>query len=157
MPESLVSFIKREGFAERLNLPYLNDLVDFEWLEIEICMMPDIPRQTGKVLQLNPESRLVSYRYPVFEKKTLPRPMQKGEYFLLAFRHPETGQAHFITLSLFYKCVLELIQQQPLSGQDALTLVAEAFHFDPSRALEGGEKFLADLLDQQALFSSRTN
>lgn len=152
MPESLASFIKRRDFATKLDLPYLNDLIDFEWLEIEICMMPDIPRQTVKTLQLNPESRLVSYSYPVFEKKPLPRPMQKGEYYLFAFRHPENGQANFITLTLFYKCVLELIREEPLSGQEALTLAAAAFRLDQNQVLETGGKFLSDLLQQQALF-----
>ncbi len=86
VPETFLYFAKKKEFALRFEIPYLEDLLDFEWLEIEMYMMPDQP---GK------ESRIVIYSYPVFEKKPLPRPMKKGSYPLYAFRHPESKEVHF--------------------------------------------------------------
>lgn len=88
VPQALLSFVKKHHYVDRFNIAYLEDLMDFEWLEIEMYMMPDDPKN---------ESRTVVYSYPVFEKKPLPRPMQKGSYPLLAIRHPETKEIHFLT------------------------------------------------------------
>ncbi len=86
MPEFFLHFAKKKKYSLRYDIPYLDDLLDFEWLEIEMYMMPDQP---GK------EDRIVIFSYPVFEKKPLPRSMKKGIYPLYAFRHPESKEIHF--------------------------------------------------------------
>ncbi len=158
-PEGFVSFVQTKDWSERFAIPYLVDLVDFEWLEIEMTMMPDcekIPSSgEGDILEdplfINPESCVVVYSYPVFEKKPLPRPMEKGIYPLLAFRHPEDSDVRFIALSLFYQRVLELLQEN-LVGRQALTRAATEFHLDEEKALTIGKKFLSDLRQQKALY-----
>lgn len=162
MPQSLVDYVKKNHLADRFKIPYLDDLVDFEWIELEIFMMPDAPtkigRQKGNLLEdpliLNPESCILTYSYPVYEKKKLPRLMQKGTYPLLAFRHPDTGQVHFIALSSFFKTLLELIQQRNLSGREALIQVAKKFNFQENQVMPIGEKFLQDLYEKQAIYGS---
>lgn len=160
MPETFVSYIQKNKWGDQFHIPYLEDLVHFEWVEIEMFMMPDAPRKTfsrkGDILEdlvyLNPESRLLSYSYPVFEKKKLPRPMDKGLYCVFAFRHPENKQIHFITLSPFFQTALDLLQKKPLTGRQALCLAAKAFKVDETQAVSSGEKFLNELHKQQALY-----
>ncbi len=159
MPQLLVDFVKKNHWANRFECSYLDDLVDFEWLEIEIFMMPDCPvqhSQTGNVLDnlliLNSESQIVTYTYPVYEKKPLPRPMKKGTYPLLAFRHPDDGEVYFVALSPFFNYVLELIENQRLTGRQALVQAAEKFNFHRDKVITAGEHFLRDLISQKALF-----
>lgn len=149
MAESFAQFVQKNHFAELFNFPYLNDLVHFEWIEIELYMMPDIPRENHSGLHLNPESHILTYSYPVFEKKKLPRPMIKGTYPLFAFRQPKTGDVHFIALSPFFQTVLELIEKQQ---SDVLITAAKKYHLDEKKVLLKGEKFLDDLLQQNALY-----
>jgi hypothetical protein len=41
MPKEFVEYCKNRQFAEQYNLPFLNDLLYFEWLEVEMYMMED--------------------------------------------------------------------------------------------------------------------
>lgn len=158
MPLSFVEFVKRGNWSQRFDLPYLNDLLHFEWVEIEVFMMPDQPKRSQKkvdpldaVLYLNQESRLLSYSYPVFEKKPLPRQMDKSTYPLFVFRHPIDCQVRFIALSSFFKDVLEQIQSQPCLGRDVLISSAKKFALEETMVLEKGKSFLSNLLSQSAI------
>lgn len=162
MPQYFLNFVQKSSWKERWNLPYLHDLLNFEWLEIELFMMPDIPFRKEKekkdpldsFLRLNPESRLVVYSYPVFKKKLFLRNLKKGLYPLLVYRHPETKEVNFISLSPFFATFLECIEKWNLIGRDALEVVATKFGLDPEQAISEGEKFLKDLLEQGALAKS---
>jgi uncharacterized protein len=159
MPEGFARYVKKSQWAKRLKIPYLNDLVDFEWLEIELFMMPDSPQENftkeGSLLDdplyLNPESTIALYRYPVFEKKPLPREMEKGMYPLLAFRYPEKGTVHFVALSSYFQKVVEALRKEPLTGRQALLKPAKKFQLKEEQVLPSGEKFLSDLFSQQAI------
>jgi hypothetical protein len=128
VPKFFVQFAKDKGYADRFNIPYLEDLLDFEWLEIEMFMMPN----------QSDETRIVIYSYPVFEKK----PMEKGVYHLYASRHPKTKEVHFVRITPFYCRVLELLKEY--SEEEALTKAAEEFKLDVAIALVKGKKFLLD-------------
>lgn len=163
MPQFLVDFVKKNEWGHRFNLPYLDDLVDFEWLEIEIYMMPDcsekrIRRKASLLdnpLVVNPESRIAIYSYPVFEKKKLPRPMKKGTYPLLTFRHPDYQQVHFIALSPFFKTVMDHLQSQCSTGRAALASAAKQFNFKEEQVMAAGEHFLNDMFEQLAIYGIR--
>jgi hypothetical protein len=161
MPQFLIPFIEKSRWSEQVRIPYLADLADFEWLEIEIYMMPDCPdKRAGRKgdllddpLVVNPESRIITYSYPVFEKKKLPRSMQKGSYPLLTFRHPQNMQVYFIALSPFFKAVLEWIQSGH-TGRQALLTSARQFqlNIEETQLLNLGKKFLGDLFQQYAIY-----
>ena len=165
MPEVLMQFVQKGDWDKKFKVPYLKDLMHFEWVEVEIQMMLDAPRDNcvkeGHILKdplyFNPESQLLGYSYPVFEKKTLPRPMQKGNYFLLGYRHPEDGEVLFIALSPFFAKVVQLLQEKSLSGEDVLKSTAKLFKLDEAKVLSKGEAFLEDLLQQQAIYGFRKN
>ncbi|MBS3903937.1 MAG: putative DNA-binding domain-containing protein [Simkania sp.] len=164
MPQDFVLFIQKQRWEDRLNIPYLFDLAHFEWLEIEMFMMLDQPRpavqRDGLILDgllcLNPESRIVVYSYPVFEKKPLPRSMQKGSYPLLVFRDTENQGVRFIALSLFFKEVLEQIRDQNMSGREALIFTSRKFNLEEVKVLLAGENFLRDLLQQNAILGFKS-
>ncbi|MBS0628822.1 MAG: putative DNA-binding domain-containing protein [Verrucomicrobia bacterium] len=134
VPKTFLQFAKKKEFATRYEIPYLEDLLDFEWLEIELYMMPDQPGREGWI---------VMYSYPVFEKKPLPRPMEKGKYFLYAFRHPISKEVKFIQLTPFYCRVHEWMDE--VGEEGAIVKAAEEFQIDLSKALSKGRQFLKQL------------
>lgn len=160
MPRFLMEFVKKNNWAKKFKVPYLDDLMHFEWIEVELELMPDAPQEPyvkeGNVLRdrlyFNPESRLLTYSYPVFEKKELPRPMEKGNYFLLAFRRPSDGQVYFISVSPFFATVIQLLKERPLSGDEVLKTTAKLFKMEEAKVLAKGEKFLEDLLEKEAIY-----
>jgi hypothetical protein len=108
LPLEFYTYAVENNWEENYGLPFLNDLLAFEWAEMEVYNMEDIPAPaftaTGNWLDtplvLNPEHQLLSFTYPVHlvaKPKELLR--QKGVYFVLLFRDPDTGNVEFMDLS----------------------------------------------------------
>ncbi len=160
MPESFYHFVKKKRYQEKWNIPFLEELLHFEWIEIELFMQKDHslkPFTTqGDVLSdrlyLNPESKLLHYHYPVFEKLTIDTPPAAGNYTLFGYRHPDTSQVHFISLSPLFALAFERLARTPARGEDVileiLPDVTDAFR---TQALSAARLFFADLLKQRAI------
>lgn len=159
MPRAFLDFICKNQWKEKLDLPFLEELLHFEWIEIEIFMMPNGPYQNpqGNFLYLNPDSCIVNYSYPVFEKKKFPRPMLKGNYSLFVFRHMESGEVHFISLSPLFQYVLQSLQEKPSAAKDLLKEVGKQLGLQETLILDKGEKFFNDLHGQGAIYRSKKN
>lgn len=123
MPMEFYEYCLEKNIQEKLNIPFLNDLLHFEWLEMEVHTMEDIEypktKQTGDwmndVIALNPEHKLVPLTYPVHT--TAPGEeliAKKGNYFLLIYREKESGNVQFVDLSMFYIYILENIKNGAL-------------------------------------------
>ena len=159
MPLELVRFVEQSSYSKRLNLPFLQDLLEFEWNEIELFMTSDIVppplRATGSVLDdplvLNPILNLKKYDYPVFRVQPADLANQAGDYFLLSFRHPETCSVQFLELAPLTVRVVEILHTAPTSGRLALSQAGEELGVtDFSLLYDQGEKFLQTLLHERA-------
>ncbi len=126
------------GMAEESDLVFLNDLLLFEWLEIEVYTMPDIdiPESNKEgdfladVMVINPEYRLLELSYPVHKIPAKELNQHKGQYFVLAFREPSAKKVEFIDLSIFYVFLLERIMNQGSSLADVLVEAVSAFKLE---------------------------
>lgn len=158
MPEGLRHFAREKHYADVFAIPCLYDLLDFEWLEVEVFRMEDRPtapfHQEGDFLDdslcLNPDLETAVYSYPVFNQ--LQGDLEKGIYPLLCFRDRERGSPHFVSLSPFFLYVVELIREKPMSGREALNCAAREFSLpvDP-QLFEVGKKFFEMLFVKKAL------
>lgn len=121
MPKEFMTYIqtKRPDLLEEY--PVLDHLLMFEWLEIEVYMMEDIPfpKSEGKAYVLNPEIRLIKLDYPVHLKPTKQITLEdKGDYFVSLHRHPESGNVHFTNLSVPFVDLLEHLSQLPMTREE---------------------------------------
>ena len=126
MPRDFYEFVLENNYSEKYNKPWLNDLLLFEWIEIEVHTMADIPKEPflkkgnlmEDVIEINPEFRLVQLEYPVHlyaSEKTLDK---KGIWFLLTYRNPETFFVRFSNLHPLAVVVFEKIRTESKSLQD---------------------------------------
>ena len=131
MPLEFYDYCVEKDVALKLKMPFLNDLLYFEWLELDVHTMPDLNypevKEIGSWLDdeiaLNPEYKLVKFEYPVhttavtddIEKK-------KGNYFFLIYREKDTGKVQFVDLSMLYVFVIENIS----NGNVLKNIIAEA-------------------------------
>lgn len=128
MPRELFEFVVRTSYANRLKRPYLKDLLLLEWIEIEVYMMEDLSSPTVKLqgdvmcekLVLNPEHRIVKLDYPVFKSPLSEVEDNKGEYFLVCFRDPETSKVRFMELSKICTSIIESLKRENLSARELL-------------------------------------
>lgn len=95
MPKGLHDYVKERG----TEIPWLLDLLRFEWLEIEVHMGPDIVSESvmeGDIwsdpVVINPEHSLDHFTYPVWRDKGCV--LTAGSHFLFTFRHPVGGKLH---------------------------------------------------------------
>jgi len=115
MPLEFYEYAVKKDLQTKLNFPFLNDLLYFEWLELEVHTMDDIPYPQFKTkgdwmkdaIALNPEHRLIKLGWPVHT--TAPNEMEgkQGDYFLLMYREKESGNIQFMDISILYAYILE--------------------------------------------------
>lgn len=120
MPKEFYTFVKESNYSDKFKIPFLDDLLLFEWIEIEVHTMPDevfpIYKEDGNIwtdqLILNPEYRLLQLQYPVYNKKTLTITEEDlGHYFLFAYREFKNKSVQFMNLSVLYAYILEQIEE----------------------------------------------
>jgi hypothetical protein len=170
MPYGLVAYVFQTGYGADF-LPFLKDLLEFEWIEIEVYMMEDtapVPyRSTGRLLDdglvLNPSHRVTLLRYPVFQLSVddLKADLSsvrglEGLYPLLTYRHPETCHVYFVEISPFHLRLLQLIEQDGYAAREAAEISMKEFRLqDLEAGLSEVEAFLKQLLDDQVILGFR--
>ncbi len=94
LPLEFYLFVKANNYVDKFSLPFLNDLLHFEWIEIEVHTMEDqLPapsHQKGNPLSdqivVYPEYRMIRLKYPVHLYAAEEALHHPGDYFLLTFR-----------------------------------------------------------------------
>lgn len=104
--------------------PFLPDLLHFEWMEIELFMMPDeiMPSFTrqGNIyknkLVINPEMQILHLNYPVhvYHPGKIKKE-HKNDYFVMLHRHFESKDVLFTDLSTSAVKILECLYEEHLS------------------------------------------
>lgn len=147
-------FIVDNDYQEKLDLFYLNELLLFEWVEIELYMMEDIPypdyRNTGDfdndILAFNPEFKLIQFNYPVHRVKPTDLDRTPGIYFLLIYREKETGKVQFVDLSVIYAYIIEMVTQKGYTLQQVKSDIITLWGINDMRYLDDQiKKFLMDM------------
>lgn len=140
MPGEFIEYIREYQIELCLKYPFLYDLLLFEWIEIELFMMPDktLPNVSEKgdiltdKLVLNPETKALFFYYPVhlLHPKNIKK-KHKGEYFLLAYRHPESKQVIFTELNHLAYQIIRSLNEKPTSFSEIRKqLLASDFQVD---------------------------
>ena len=121
LPGEFYQYACENDFKDKYKLPYLEDLLLFEWMELDIHTMKDeeYPAYKTKgdwntdVIAINPEYRILSVKYPVHT--THPSEIKTdnpSQYFILIYREPNTGRVQFIDISVLYALTIEKIEEE---------------------------------------------
>ncbi len=159
MPRELYEFVVSSRYDEMIGLPYLKDLLLFEWVEIEIFLKEDSAIPPFKAptdilnenLVLNPDYQILQLSYPVFKFRGADLVNKKGSYYLLVYRHASTQKVWFSELSAFAVAVVELLKDEPLTGAEA---AEAALMFIGSDDEQGAEASLQRLLDDGVILGA---
>lgn len=160
MPEEFAIYVKESGYVEKSDRPYLNDLLLFEWTEIEVHTMPDkdIPpiKKEGNlfsnILVLNPEFRMLNLKYPIHIRPGGEAARLEGNYYVLIFREPETGRVKFISLSMLFAFVTEQLSTHDIPLKQLIKDCKKIFEIeDESKLKKEMVAFAEDLLYQKMI------
>jgi len=136
MPKELYDFAKREGTPLLSQYPFLLELLYFEWLEVELFMMEDkkashTPKgdAASDALVLNPEHILQHFHYPLHRKTAAQISAEdKGDYYLVMFRHPGSGSVQFMDLSPALVYLVEQLAIAPVRVTELAKEVCDALN-----------------------------
>ena len=154
MPLEFCEFCKNENYSEKYQIPFLNDLLYFEWLEAEMYMMEDLeyPKFKAKTIGLkdkiaiNPEHKIVKLKFPVHMEKPFDALNKKGNYFLLLHREKETGRIQFTSLSVLFTFLVENIVLAEKNLEEILNDILYLFGINDLKMLHTESlKFRGDL------------
>ena len=138
--------------------PFLDDLLYFEWMEIEIHNMPDRPNpeftDQGDLLNdrlvFNPEHEIIKLEYPVHMHPADTTPELKGDYYALIFRAPETGYVHFLDLSALNVYILSNLMEEDIPLINIKGDIARTTGIESDKYLdEALSKFIGDLMEKK--------
>lgn len=150
--------------AGRLKKPYLNDLLYFEWAEIEIHTMPDkniisytdVGNPLSDKLVLNPEHEIIQMEYPVHMRAVKGIELKKGNYFVLLYREPGTGHVKFLDLSILHAFILTRIFETGESVQSFKGDIAQLAQVESEKYLDDYlTGFINNLIDRQMILGYR--
>ena len=165
MPLEFYDYCVEKNVQEKLGIPFLNDLLYFEWLELEVHTMEDInyPKfneegdWVNNKIALNPEHKIIPLTYPVHT--TAPGEeliAKKGSYFLLIYREKESGNVQFVDLSMFYTYILENIKNGVLL-KDILVEANSLFQINDIKLLKDRSlEFINDLKNKKFILGFLT-
>lgn len=156
MPFEFYEFCVEQKYGEKYDRPYLDELLYFEWIEIELHTMEDLSipiyKEEGDILHdkliVTPEHELLAFEYPVHKFKGDDLLDKKGSYFVLIFRKSDTGAIRFINLSSFLALTLQTLIDEQLSLDEAIKKTSAAFGADYNQAIQHGLTFANDLVAQ---------
>ena len=95
---------------------------------------------------------MVTYSYPIFQEISLDKPLKKGTYPLFSYRHPDTLDAYFFSMTSFFRTLIEIITPCNRSGYDAIKMAAVQCKITiDERLFQIGRKFLEDLVKKRAI------
>ena len=159
MPFEFYQYVRDNKYDEKYSKPWLNNLLYFEWMEIEVYTMEDVEnavntQSEGNVLidliAMNSEFRLVQLEYPVHILPIAEVEANKGNYFVLLIREPETGRVQFFNLTVLHVWIIEQI----VNGEKVFNILDDAlelFKLNDKQELQNHvENFLNDLLNKKA-------
>ena len=165
MPKELYEYLSPKEHKLKNKYPFLLELLWLEWLEVELFMMEDRPAAYTTIgdistdeLVLNPEHHLQQFQYPVHLKtaKQL-TPADKGDYFLVLFRKPDSGEVNFINLSPALVAMLEILQEGPQTMDALIRQCCAAWQLQLSPEIQAAaHAFITQSLDNRLIIGFKS-
>lgn len=161
MPGEFVNWFNQNHQPLRNQFPFIDELLQFEWKEVEMYMMEDLTygeySHSGSWLNsslvINPEHTFLKTDYPVHLKKAESiQESDKGEYYVLMFRERESGRIQFMDMSAIFVLIIENL----LQGFNLVSILTALHAQIPGSTMEDLQSntipFLKKLLDKGFIF-----
>lgn len=166
MPYEFYQFIVSSKSKLITKYPHLHDLLLLEWTEIEIYMMEDVEppkiRTVGNFYKsffvTNPEHKILELEYPVHLKTSKEiGTSDKGNYFVLIYRQPDTFKVRFINLSVYYAWLIENLATQSQTLNDIYDAAEGIFDVDKKTLDQNTYQFIIEMINNKFILGFRND
>jgi len=165
LPFEFYTYVKNSNYDEELKKSWLSELLWFEWLEIEVHMMPDEDhgtyRESGDIMNdtmvLNRDSRLIKLQYPFHLQAVELAEEKPGSYYVFIYREQDSGTVRFTKLSVLHAWLFDTMLHNPgITAVQMLPEIAKAFKIQDIETLKKQiNNFLKEMLEAGALLGFR--
>jgi hypothetical protein len=162
IPQQFLQYLETVTPETIKNLPpFLYQLAHYEWVELAVSALETKAVKLSKKMNLlnetpvlAPAHMLLAYDFPVHKISARNKPTAPEASYLLVYRRADFD-VKFIELNPMTYQLLQLIQQNKMTGKQALTqLAADIQHPDTNAVIQFGAEIFADLAKQQAIIGS---
>lgn len=142
LPLEFINYYNEVPFPFKKNFPFLNELLQYEWLEIEVFLMEDIlippykefDNKHTSIIIPNPEIRILPLSYPIHIKKTHKiKPKHQGQFFVGIYRHPISKKVFYIDLPYIFVHLLVKINEADVHYYELLDII---HNIEPNETLK---------------------
>ncbi|HEU4554643.1 MAG TPA: putative DNA-binding domain-containing protein [Chitinophaga sp.] len=165
MPRELYEYLSSKAHKLEKKYPFLLELLWLEWLEVQLFMMEDRPAAYTTIghidtdpLVLNPEYHLQHFEYPVHLKNAKQlTAADKGDYFLVLFRKPDSGEVTFMNLWPALVAMLEILQESPQTMPALVQQCCAAWQLPVTPEVEAAARdFVSQALNTRLIIGFKT-
>ena len=165
LPYEFYRFHADRKTGKQIQKRFLDDLLLFEWMEIEVHTMPDRPYpefvEEGDLFQdrlaFNPEHEIVQLEYPVHTHPVSQATEMTGEYFALLYRLPGSGNVQFLALSALNTYIFTRLLEADVPMNEIKGEFARVAGIESERYLDDAlKKFFGDLLDRKLILGFKS-
>jgi len=165
LPFEFYEYIVTNKFSEKLKMPFLDDLLLFEWIEIEVHTMPDIsPSRFQKegnmftdILILNQEYKMLKLNFPVHLYAPNKAKDLHGDYFVIGLRDPENYKVKFLNLSILHVFFIEQLATEEKTLNHIIDEASEIFKLEKNIIITNITTFLNDMFLQKLILGYKKN
>jgi len=165
LPYEFYQYIREQDHAGALNKAWLDELLWFEWLEIEVHMMPDHKHGSYKhkgdlltdPLVINKDGKLIKLQYPVHLYPIHEVEAKRGDFFLFIYREQESGSVRFTKLSVLHAWLLDTLFSNPgMTVEQLFPLMIETFRLEDMDRLKNNiYSFLIEMKEAGVILGFR--
>ncbi len=156
IPKEFIEFCKRKKVSEVYNIPFLYDLLEFEWIEIELFNR-DIPKEEtefnwNRKLFLSNSSQLKVFNYPVHRIGDIPLEdlkNYKDKYYLILYVSPEDYEVSYFQITQFLYDILNIAGSA--SMLEIVKKVSKAYSVELKDIIDELENFFLMLCRERIL------
>lgn len=107
LPKHLLGMSIKQNWAKEFDLPFLDELLEFEWLEIDVFNRKDteVPK-LSKTIDLekpffaNPDVSILIAEYPIHKYNESSKIIEnKGTYIIFCYRRPSTLKSYYLEVN----------------------------------------------------------
>ncbi len=157
LPEEFMEYILESNWKDDLQIPFLENLLKYEWLELELFYRNAVENKKtfnwNENFNLNENVEIVNFKYPVHKINMYDYDEMvslKGAYPLILYRNLENNEIEYIEITPFLYELVNLIVEgkTPFQSVEKLTL---KYQINQKEILQPLEQFLYKLTNKKIL------
>lgn len=162
LPKEFIQCMKIGHGYKKANIPYLMDLLRFEWCEVEVFMMRNrkikfapITSSSENRLTINPYLKILTLNHPVHLLKK-EEPLGRKTSHILCYRGWEDFRVYYLEISVLGKHLINCLKKGFTLKEITKDLLGSLIENKEKELCKETENFFQEMINKQIILGRRT-